>query len=114
METTYSRIGIQGLRRQPDIIAIDLGGFLAGINLHPLNLAAAVIGLGHRGIYHLHHDGGDIDARAVALNIGDDGLVGDPEGIMVVDLDLFAAGGHLNFVVGHSRWSLWVEKCGEV
>ena len=57
----------------------DLGGLLAGINFHPVNLLLTPIGLGHRRIHHLDHDRSDVKTGSVSLDVRDDGIVGDVE-----------------------------------
>jgi hypothetical protein len=74
MDTTYSRRPA-GFFGQPDVRAVDLGGLLAGVDLHPVDLALAAVGLGHRSIDHLEHHRRDVEARAVTLDVGNDGLV---------------------------------------
>ena len=87
---------------EPDVGAVDLGRLLAGVDLHPVDLALAAVGLGHRGVDDLDHHRRDVEARAVALDIGDDRLVGDVQAVILVDGDLFAAGRDLDvLVLGH-------------
>jgi hypothetical protein len=61
MDTTYSRSTVQGFFGQPDVRAVDLGGLLAGVDLHPVDLALAAVGLGHRRVDHLDHHRRDVD-----------------------------------------------------
>ena len=65
------------LLRQPHVGPVDLGRLLAGVDLHPVDPALAAVGLRHRGVDDLDHHRGDVDARAVALDVGDDRLVRD-------------------------------------
>ena len=93
---------LEGLVGQPDVWAVDLGGLLAAENFHPGDLAAASVSLFHSGIDHLDHDGGDVDARAIALDEGNDGLVGHLKGVVGIDRDLLPHGWHDDFAAhGH-------------
>jgi hypothetical protein len=60
---------VQRLLGQPDVGAVDLGRLLAGVDLHPVDLALAAVGLGHRGVDHLDHHRRDVEAGAVALDV---------------------------------------------
>jgi hypothetical protein len=91
--------GRQGFLGQPDVWAVHLGGLLPGIHLHPVDPALAAIGLGDRGIDHLEHHRRDVQPRAVALDIGNDGLVGNVERQVGVDGDLLARRGHFDVLV---------------
>ena len=64
-----------------------------------MDLALAAVGLGHRRVDHLDHHRRDVDARAVALDVGNDRIVGNVEAKVRVDGDLLAAGGHLDVLV---------------
>jgi len=90
---------LQRLVGQPHIGAVDLGGLLAGVDLHPLDLALALVGLGHRGVDHLEHHRRDVEARAVALDVGNDRLIGHVQRVILVDGDLLPALGHLDVLV---------------
>src|SRR5690606_36343705 len=67
--------GVQSFFRQPYVRTVHLGGFFAGVDFHPVDLALATVCLRYSGIHHLEHDRGDINARAVAFNIRNDRLV---------------------------------------
>ena len=71
--------GVQRLFGQPDVGAVDARALLAGVDLHPVDLALAAVGLGHRGVDHLQHHRRDVQAGAVALDVGNDRLVGHVE-----------------------------------
>ncbi|MDC4225497.1 MAG: hypothetical protein MPW15_14965 [Candidatus Manganitrophus sp.] len=62
---------------------------LAGVDLHPCDLPFAAVGLGHRRIDHPAHHRGDVEAGAVALDEGNDRLVGDVQGVVGVDRYFF-------------------------
>ncbi|MNH05115.1 hypothetical protein D3C79_644300 [compost metagenome] len=94
--------GIEGLLGQPGILVIHLGGLLAGIHFHPGNLALAAIGLVDGGIDHLDHHRRHIDADTIALDIGNDGVVGHIERMVRIDGDLGAVGRNLDFLVSHA------------
>ena len=90
---------VQGFLRQPDIGAVHLGGLLAGVHLHPVDLLLATVGLGHGRVDDLDHHRCDVQARTVTLDIGNDGVVGYVEREIGVDGDLGASGGHLDVLV---------------
>ncbi len=94
--------GLQCLWGQPDILAIDLGRFLAGVDLHPDNLALAAIGFGYRRIDHFQHGGSDIHTNTIPLNKRNNRMVGNIEGVVGVDGDLLTVGRNLNMLVSHS------------
>jgi hypothetical protein len=98
----------QGLFGQPDVGAVDLGRLLAGVDLHPVDLLGAAVGLGHGRIDHLDHHRGDVEAGAVTLDVRNDGVVRDVEREVGVDRDLLAAFGHLDVLV-HG----WVSPLGD-
>jgi hypothetical protein len=81
---------------RPEVVV----GLLAREDLHPGDLPLAAVGLLDRGVQDAHGRAPDIRSRAVALDEGDDGIVGNDE-LSVDDVDLLAVrrGGH--FRVGH-------------
>src|SRR5690606_2765544 len=93
--------GMQGFFREPGVLIVNLGSLLACINFHPGNLALAVIGLFDSGIDYLHHDGGNIDADAIALDKGNDRIVGNIEGEVSVYGNFVAVRRHLDLLVSH-------------
>ena len=95
---------VQRLVGQPHVGTIDLGGLLAGVDLHPVDLALAAIGLLHGGIHHLQHHRRDVEAGAIPLDVGHDGVVRHVEGEILVDGDLLALIGHLDVLV-HGLWT---------
>ncbi|MNQ66036.1 hypothetical protein D3C85_805140 [compost metagenome] len=108
----------QGLVGQPDVRAVDLGGLLAGIDFHPVDLALAAIGFLHRGVDNLDHHRGDVSARAVAFNEGNDGLFRHIQREISVDRDFLAASGNLDMLVGHecsicSGWFFCTRRIGK-
>jgi hypothetical protein len=68
--------GVEGFLRQPLVGAVELGGLLAGVDLHPVNLLLAAVGLFNCGIDDLDHHRGDIHPDAVTLDEGMMGLSG--------------------------------------
>src|SRR4029078_8101069 len=80
--------GLDGFVGQPVLERVE--SLLAGINLHPVDLAFAAVGLLHRGVHDTHAGAPDVAARPVTFNEGDDGLIGDRE-LAVRDRDLRAA-----------------------
>ncbi len=86
----------QRLLRQPHVRTVDPGRLLAGVDLHPVNPALAAVGLGHRRVHDLDHHRRNIQAGAIALDVGDDGVVRNVEAEIRVDRDLPAAGRDLD------------------
>ena len=74
--------------------------FWPGVDLHPGDLALAAVGLRDRGVEHAHAGAPDVGAGAVALDEGDDRLVGHLE-LAVLDGDLRAGGRDLRVRVRH-------------
>ena len=68
---------VQGFLRQPNVVAVHFGGFLAGIHFHPVDFFLATISLGNRRVDYVDHDGRDVHADAVALDEGDNRIVGN-------------------------------------
>ena len=98
---------LDGLVREPR--AGQVVGLLAGVDLHPVDLARAAVGALHRPVDHVDHDRGDVDTDAVASDVGDDGIVGDAQ-LPVFYGDFRAFGGNLD-VAGH--WKYRLECRGE-
>ncbi|MNS72178.1 hypothetical protein D3C72_1055790 [compost metagenome] len=94
--------GIEGFLGQPGVLVVHLGGFFAGVHLHPGNLALAAVGLLHGGVDHFDHYRRDIDANPVALDIRNDRVVGNVERMVGIDGDLRAVGRNLDFLVSHA------------
>ncbi|CUJ18194.1 Uncharacterised protein [Achromobacter kerstersii] len=108
----------QGFIGQPHVGAVDLGGLLARVDFHPVDLALAAVGLLHRGVDNLDHHRGDIGARAVAFDEGNDGLFRHIQREISVDRDLLAASGNLDMLVGHecsicSGWFFCMRRIGK-
>ena len=82
--------GRDGLVRQPGVE--QLVRFLARVDLHPVDLALAAIGLLYRGVHDAHAGSPDVRAGAIAFDERNDGVVRDGE-LTVVDGDLRALGG---------------------
>ena len=97
--------GLQRLLRQPDRLAVDLVGLLAGIDFHPGDLALAAIGLFHRCVEHRLARRPDVDAGAVALDKADDGVIRYVK-LAVLQLDFFAGLGHNDLLIRHLELSL--------
>jgi hypothetical protein len=94
--------GVQRLLRQVVLLAVEFLRLLAGVDLHPGDLAPAAVGLAHRHVDHPPHHRGDVDADAVALDERHDGIVRDRQAEVAVDPDGFALGGDFDLVV--SGW----------
>ena len=74
--------GLERLLRQPDVLAVEPRRLLAGVDLHPADLALARIRLLDGRVDDVLHHGGDVDPDPVALDERDDrirghGLAGD-------------------------------------
>ena len=93
--------GIERFGGQPHVRAVHLGRLLAGKDFHPVDLALAAIGLGHRGIDNLDHHGGDIGTCAIALDVGNDGFVRNIDRIVGVNCNFRARGRDLDMLVSH-------------
>eukprot|EP00050_Salpingoeca_kvevrii_P006099 m.287411 g.287411 ORF g.287411 m.287411 type:complete len:424 (+) comp11770_c0_seq1:400-1671(+) len=78
-------VGIEGGSREP--LAGLAECLFASKNLEPLNLALAVVGLGHGRVKDVLRGAPDVGASAVALNKGNDGIVGDLEDARLVHGD---------------------------
>ncbi len=83
---------LKGDLGQPHVRAVHPRGLFAGENFHPGDLALAAVGLLNRRVHHLDHHRGDVEARAVALDVRNDGMVGNVERKVRVDRDFFACG----------------------
>ena len=92
--------GVQRLGREP-VAVVELGGFLAGVDFHPADLALAAVGLGDRRINNIQHGRRDIDADPVALDEGNDRIGGHVQREIRVDGDLFALCWYLDVLVTH-------------
>ncbi|MCY1214236.1 hypothetical protein D9M72_260440 [compost metagenome] len=102
--------GFEGFFRQPGVLIVDLGGLLAGIDLHPGNLAGIAVRLGDGGIHHLDHDRADVDADAVTLDEGNDRVVRYVQGHICVDGDFVTDCRHLDLLVSHAELRVLVEN----
>ena len=87
------------LVREPDVGAVDLRRFLAGIDFHPVDLPLAAVGLRDRGVDDLDHHRRDVETGAVALDVGDDRVVGNVEAKILVDRDLLAGSRYLDVLI---------------
>ncbi|MNF58425.1 hypothetical protein D3C84_399800 [compost metagenome] len=93
---------IQGFLRQPGVLVIHLGGFLAGVNFHPGNLALAAVGFFDGCIDDLDHHRADIDADAVTLDVRDDRVVRYVKRHIGIDGDFVTGCWHLDLLVSHA------------
>ncbi|ABA48963.1 Hypothetical protein BURPS1710b_1109 [Burkholderia pseudomallei 1710b] len=94
---------LQRLFRQPHVRAVDLRRLLAGVDLHPVNLLLAAVRLLDRRVDDLDHHRRDVEARAVALDVRDDRLIGNVEREILVDGDLVTAFRNLDVLIRHDR-----------
>ena len=78
-----------------------------------MDFALAAIGLGHSGIHHLDHHGGNVRARAIALDERDDGLVRHVQAEVCIDGDFFAFGRNLDVLVHREVLRLGAKTFGE-
>ena len=93
--------GLKRFRRQPLVRAIHLKGLFAGVDFHPSDPPPTTVSLGHCGIHYLEHNWRDVDADAVTFDVGNDGAVGNVEGVVFVDGDLLTIGRHGYVLVRH-------------
>jgi hypothetical protein len=80
-----------------------------------VDLPLPAVGLRHRRVDDLDHHRRDVEPGAVALDVGDDWVVGDVEAVVLVDGDLRTARGDLDVLVaGHgiSWWNAGPEGSG--
>ena len=101
---------LERLGRQPDVGAVDAGRLLAGVDLHPVDLLLAAVSLGDCRVDHLQHHRRDVDAGAVAFDVGNDRLVGHHQGEVGIDLDLLPALGHLDVLI-HENGAPLIAAC---
>src|SRR5690606_10032040 len=99
--------GFQGFLRQPGVLVVDLGGFLAGVDLHPGDLALTGVGFLDGSVDDLDHHRADVDADTVTLDERDDGVVRYVQGHVGVDGDLLAVRRHLDLLVSHAGLRLF-------
>ena len=80
---------IQGFSRQPDVLAINLSGFLTGVDFHPGDFTLAFIGFLDSSIDNFDHRWGYINADTVAFNERDNRIFRNVE-FAVLQGDLLA------------------------
>ena len=97
----HHEVAQRGQRLVGKARAVDLGGLVAGEDLDPRDPALAPVGLLDRGIHHLEHHRRDVDADAVALDEGDDGIVRNVQRRVRIDGDALAVFGNLDVFVLH-------------
>ncbi|MNT00599.1 hypothetical protein D3C72_1350360 [compost metagenome] len=68
---------VQSFFWQPDILAIQLGRFFAGIDFHPGNFPLALIGFLYGGIHHFNHGWRHIHTDTITFNERNDWVVRD-------------------------------------
>src|SRR4029079_11764476 len=88
---------------QPDVLSVDLAGFLACEHLHPDDRLLPAVGLLHRRVDDLDHHRRDVDSGAIPFDERDDRVVWDTEREILVDRDLRAAGRDLDVLVRHEE-----------
>jgi len=81
--------GLDGRVGQPGVVVVV--GFLAGVDLEPVDLALAAVGLLHCGVQHPHRGAPDVGAGAIALDERNNGVVRDRQ-LAVADGDPGATG----------------------
>src|SRR5690606_18873158 len=101
--------GVQGFLGQPGILIINGGGFFAGVNFHPCNLALAAIGFLDGCIHYLDHDRTDINTNAIALDEGDDRVVRYSKRHVGINGDFVTVSRHLDLLVSHAGLRVIVE-----
>ncbi|KAF1858247.1 hypothetical protein Lal_00014748 [Lupinus albus] len=92
---------IQRFGRQPHVGAIDLRRLLAGKHFHPCDLALAAVCLRDGGVDDLQHHRGDVDAGAIAFDVGNDRLVRDVQRVVRVDGNLLTIGRYFDMLIHH-------------
>ena len=110
----------EGVLRQVLIGAVKLAGFITGINLEPLDVALAAVGLGDGRIQHPLGGWPDVHTGAVAADEGDDRVAGHHR-LAVLEANCAAAYGGGELLVGghgvagrrHSRQSLCLRTGAE-
>ena len=90
--------GVEGLFGHVAAVVL-LGRLLPGVDLHPGDLAPALVSLFDSRIPYHHGSGSDVDADTVALDVSDDRPIGNLEPAILI-ADLFA-GGHLYCLERH-------------
>ncbi|MNM39251.1 hypothetical protein D3C81_500230 [compost metagenome] len=83
---------IQGFGRQPGTFAIDMSRFLAGINLHPGDLALALVGFLDRSVHHVQHGRGHVHTDTIPFDKRNDGIVGNLQLAAGIDGDFLTLG----------------------
>ena len=73
-----------GERLLGEVVAVDVVGLLAGVELHPGDLALATVCFLDRRIPDAQRRPGDVGADAVALEVTQDRMVGDDERVVLV------------------------------
>ena len=72
---------------------------LACKDFHPVNTALTLVGFLHCFIHHPHHDWGDVNAGAIALDEGNDWINRHIQCLISIDRDFFALCWNLNMLV---------------
>src|SRR5690606_4043443 len=80
---------VKGLIRKPVAIVL-VGCLLAAVNLHPGDGLLTAVGFLNSRVGNLDHDRGNINTDAITFNEGNDGTIGDVEGIIFIDGNLLA------------------------
>ena len=83
---------IQGFGRQPGTFAINMSRFLAGIDLHPGDLALALVGFLDRSIHHIQHGRGYVNTYAIPFDKRNDRMVGNLQLAVGIDCDFLTLG----------------------
>ena len=91
----------QGFLGEP-VAIVKLSGLLAGVYFHPGYFFRALVSLLDGGVDHLDHDRADVDANAVAFDVGNDRIVRDVQAEIFIDGDFVTFTGNLNMLVAHN------------
>ena len=105
--------GRQSFFGQINFSAIQVGGFFSREHFHPLNASLTLVGFLHSCVDHLDHDGGDVDTRAIAFNVRNDGVIGNVQCIVGIDRNFASLGGQLNVLV-HGKNSLLIHSSHKI
>ena len=71
-------------------MAIQLCGFLASKNFHPMNGALTLVGFLNGFIHDSNHDRCDVNASAISFDKWNDWIQRHIQGLISIDRDFFA------------------------
>ena len=80
---------------------VELGCFFAGIDFHPGDGLLATVSFLNRGVNDIDHDRSNIHPNAIALNVGNDWMVGHRQAIVCINRDDVAGFRYLDVLICH-------------